>query len=280
MNELKLKSWLKGQLTKVKQAEQPWSDLASALGELMSNHVEGYLDRLRVRGSLYDMSKQDLLEEARELRKVFSLGDVSDQDLPHVITQRMDEIHFKKTVYPMISTIAREFNGMEVDWIRLYAPVDQSVHPYGSLFAQEDELDDFHGIPREDFFLTSRGVIRIPITMIQSGSSGVGESEILEFEKKITNVIYPLIPLKVVCDGQVYYITTSLLDVIERVEFWSNVSTAIPPASEIPDRRPAQGSTACSIIETPEERQATVIRARPRMGANPFDAITLDSVYY
>ncbi len=108
------KSWLQGQLPAAKAKEQSWIDLAGAIAESIYNHVDNYLDRLKDRNSLYDMSPEDLLKESEELRKVFPIEGVTIEDLPNVVMQRRDEIHFKKTVYPMIATLAREFAGMPV----------------------------------------------------------------------------------------------------------------------------------------------------------------------
>lgn len=273
-----IKRWLKGQLTKTKAKEQPWSDLAQSLAELLEMHVESYLTRLKNRSSLYDLTKEDLLEDTKELRKIFPLGNVKDEDLAHVIMQRKDEIHFKKTVYPLLSTLTREFQGMEVEWVRLFAPIDQERYPYGSLYAQEDELDDFHDLTRDDFFLTSRGVIRIPINMIQSGFSGIGENEIREFEERVRQVVYPLIPLTIVCDGQVYYIKINLLELIEWTEYKDAITMPLQPIEQTECAAYSQQDSNKTIVTTTENKQATVIRARARFGAVPIGAIALDSV--
>ena len=276
----KLKKWLVNQLTKTKQQEESWSDLAESLGELIAMHVEGLVTRLKARNSLYDMNKQDLEVESIELRKVFPLGDVKDEDLPHAIMQRRDEIHFKKTVYPLISTIAREFAGMEVSWEKLYAPIDQERFPYGELFALESELNDFHDLEPEDFFLTSRGVIRIPITKIQSGQAGIGEEEIRKFEEKVKRVIYPLIPLRIVCSGQIYYIKIELSELVEWVEYSDTITNSLSSTQERPSHTEFGHNEAHTIVSLNERKTTSPIYATPRMDANPMDAVILDRVYY
>lgn len=280
MSESKIKSWLKGQLTNAKKNEQSWSDFVLAFGEVLENHIETYIDRLKTRSSIYEMSKPDLLEETKELRKIFPLGEVSDEDLPHVIMQRQDEIHFKKTVYPLMATISREFNGMNVEWIRLYAPINQERYPYGTLFVQEDKLDDFHDLKREDFFLTSRGVIRIPVNMIQSGSKGIGEEEIRAFEARIRQVIYPLIPLRISCDGNVYYIKINILELIEWVEQRTSAKTYLDPMKQVECSTESQKNKVQTKIPITEDKPVTPVYTSPRLDAIPLDALALDRVYY
>lgn len=81
--------------------------------------------------------------------------------------QRKDGIHFKKTIYPLISTLAREFKGLRVKLERIYTPVDQERFPYGTFLVPESEsgleLELQNGLNPSDIFLTSRGAIRIPL---------------------------------------------------------------------------------------------------------------------
>ncbi|CAH0543062.1 hypothetical protein [Vibrio marisflavi] len=277
--EQHLKSWLTGQLTKTKQNEQSWTDLASSIAELASNHIESFITRLRSRNSLYDMNKEDLEQDSIELRKVFPLGDVSDEDLPHVIMQRRDEIHFKRNVYPLVSTLAREFSGMEVSWEKLYAPIDQEKYPYGTLFALESELSDFYDLTPEDFFLTSRGVIRIPINKIQSGPDGIGNDEIDAFEEKVKRVIYPLIPLRIACDGQTYYIKYELSELVEWVTYSDAVTDHLKTEEKPISIEPAPMKVT-QKMETTDEKKVDAVYGTPRMDAVPMDAIALDRVYY
>ncbi len=212
-----LKSWLRGQLTSTKRKEESWIDLAYAIAEGISEHVENYLDRLKARNSLFDMEKADLLVDTEELRKVFPLADVSDEDLAHTVMQRQDAVHFKKTVYPMISTLAREFAGMQVTWEPLYAPIDQEQHPYGDLFVTLPEMENYEsqGLTPDKWFMTSRGVLRVPMNDVAGGADGVTEDAIVAFEEKLKRIIYPLVPLRIVCEGQSYFISISFSDLVE-----------------------------------------------------------------
>ncbi len=277
------KSWLQGQLTASKAKEQSWVDLAGAIAESIHNHVDVYLDRLKSRNSLYDMEKQDLLLDSVELRKVFPIEDVTDEDLPHVLMQRRDEIHFKKTVYPLVATLAREFEfqGMKVTWQPLYAPKDQDAYPYGTLFATEQEIHEFAALSPDDFFLTSRGTIRVPINEIEGGYAGVDEAALQDFERKVRRVIYPLLPLKIVCDGQVYYINLALSEFVDFIgsykdEVTDQLASTVDASSDINRVQDLADTT----MSTDDLTKVTSIYGTPRADALPVDAIGVDRVYY
>lgn len=279
-----LKTWLQGQLTSTKASEQSWLDLAAALAQGIHDHVEGLIDRLKARNSLYDMDTEDLLKDTEELRTIFPIPEtVSDSDLPHVIMRRQDEIHFKKTVYPLVATIAREFSGMDVSWEPLFAPIDQEEYPYGSLFITRHEMDNYisQGLSPDDFFMTSRGVIRVPINDVAGGSSGVSEEDVVAFESRVRRVIYPLIPLRIACDGQSYFISISMVDLVEVIQpmkshvFNENLKTNDEEeVVQLPD------TAVDSIITTTDETQATTFYGTPRLDSIPCDAIMLDRRYY
>lgn len=280
-----LKSWLKGQLTTAKQSQDSWVDLAAALATSIYDHVESYIERLQSRNSLYDMEDEDILTDTEELRKVFPLYNVESEDLPHVIMQRQDEIHFKKTVYPLTATITREFSGMEVTWEPLYAPKDQETYPYGTLFITANEFEDYaaQGLDESAFFKTSRGVIRVPINQVAGGENGVTEEDIAAFEEKIRRVIYPLIPLKIVCDGQSYYISMDISEFVESIGQWTqqiadNTYTTAEQ-SELEYSHDASVLPSTTIVTT-DEKTVTTFNGTPRLDSVPIDAIFLDRRYY
>lgn len=278
-----LKTWIKGQLTQTKSKEQSWADLATALAHGIHEHVEGLLDRIKSRNSLYDMNHEDLLLETEELRTVLPIPDsVSEEDLPHVIMRRQDEIHFKRTVYPLIATIAREFAGMDVTWEPLYAPCDLETYPYGELFITQHEIDNYlsQGMTQDDFFMTSRGVIRVPINDIAGGSNGVTEESIATFEARVRRFIYPLIPLRIVCDGQSYFISISMTDIVEFINPMQAKITGLLNTEEESDATQNKPSEITALVTTTDEAKASPIYGTPRMDSVPCDAIILDRRYY
>ncbi|WP_217521928.1 hypothetical protein [Vibrio metschnikovii] len=206
----KLGSWLKGQLTSIKGNTDAWRDLASSIGYLLEKYSENYIERLKTRSSMFDMQPDDLQTEIRELGEFFQFGDVPEQDLPMVVIQRKDQIHLKKTVYPLEATLRREFAGMNVSWQPLYAPVDTKRHPYGSVLMTANDIDMSVS---NDWFMTSRGVIQVPINKIRVND----EQTLRDFEEKIRRVVYPLVPLRIVMQGTSYYLHFELFDCLEWV---------------------------------------------------------------
>ncbi|MCG3884091.1 hypothetical protein I3271_05275 [Photobacterium leiognathi] len=232
------KGWLKNRLTPVKQKSAMWSAFADSVQSLVDKNTTPLLDRLKNRTSMFNMAKEDLDVVVFELGKFFTLGDVSDSDLPLVIMQREDEIHQKRTVYPLINTLNREFGGLGVSWEPLYAPTDLETYPYGSKFSIKSELNK-ESIPKEDWFLTSRGVIRVNINEIRN-AFGDSSDPVTEFERRVLRVIYPLIPLRIVCDGRQYFIGFEVNEAKEFIRLINPTSITtntmgINEATEVPD---------------------------------------------
>ncbi|MFH4456495.1 phage tail protein [Vibrio diabolicus] len=268
------RKWLSGQLTKARQKETAWVDLASAIADSIETHVDSYIEKLKARSSLYEMDKESLLEDIRELRKIFPLGEVADEDLPHVVMQRKDEIHFKKTIYPLISTLAREFKGLRVKWEQIYAPVDQERFPYGTFLVPESELE-----LQSDFFLTSRGAIRIPLNDI-AGEDGITEEAIRAFEAKIRRVVHPLIPLRIVLDGQLYSIEFEVMDMVEIPHYFDHVTVGKQVTTDIESTPSYKQDFVRTGTTTQEERPVSPMYGTARMDAIPLDAISIDRRYY
>ena len=273
--------WLKRQLTKSKQNSPLWADFCDALQTLISNHAEEYLTRLKSRTSLFDQSRQDLDILVRELGDFFALGKVTDDNLPIVIMQRQDQIHLKLTIYPLINTLIREFNGISVTWQPLYAPTDQEKHPYGSLLVIESEISDYVNIA--DWFMTSRGVIRVPINDIRdkfSTAAGGSESAIESFETLLKRVIYPLIPLRIVCDGQQYFLHFDLIEIKEIISLAeSNVFDLPKVIIEYVDSIDTNSSIQTNFDMSNSVRDPYPTHSSYRMDAFACDAMTIDEKY-
>lgn len=276
--------WIKRQLTEAKKKAPMWAYLADAINDIFNSQVEPFLDRLKTRTSLFEEGREELEIELRELGSFFAIGDVEDEDLPVVIMQRQDQVHQKKTIYPLVSTINREFNGMGVTWEPLYAPIDQEAYPYGDLLATKDDVDDSQHLKPEDFFLTSRGVIRVPMNQIRAVSnSGIDEEELGEFEATLRRVIYPLIPLRIVCDGQQYYIyfefeeKEETID-ITKIEFEFGKVAIIKEIDEhllCLDSEISNSQCISEGLRAPNFNQSQV-----RMDAVRMDSLRLDRTYY
>ncbi|WP_413113447.1 hypothetical protein [Thaumasiovibrio sp. DFM-14] len=214
-------NWLKGQLPPRKRSSELWADLADAVQEVLDTHVSGLLNRLEGLASLFSMSEEDLEVRLNEMGELFALGWVEPEDRALSVLQRTDEVRMKGTAYPIENTLRREFEGLNVTWERLYAPKDQDEYPYGTYLVREADLHN-EPIPEDDWFLTSRGVIRVRLdevfTVFHDDITGEGGTDdaIDAFEAQIARVIHPLIPLHIAFDGQQYYIHYTLIEADER----------------------------------------------------------------
>lgn len=274
------KDWLTKRLSKSRQTQPIWKDFAQALQDLITNHAEEYVTRLKQKISLFDADKRDLNTMLEELGSFFQLGNVEEENLPIIIMQRQDQIHQKKTIYPLVNTLNREFNGIQVTWEALYAPKDQEKYPYGTRFVIERELKD-EEIPIDDWFLTSRGVIRVPMIEVNrafGGQSNGTDEAISEFEKLLKAVIYPLIPLRIVCDGQQYYLSFDLIEVMEKLScFDSSITTKTPDKIERIENNTVKNS---GVITNPpafnNKREPFLYPSSNRLDGFSCDSLGLD----
>lgn len=270
--------WLKQRLTAAKQAAPMWSELAEAVQEVFEQHIEPQLSRLRGLSSAYTMTNEDLTLRISELGEFFTLSErVAEADWPLALMQRHDEIHLKKTDYPIVSTLSREFNGMKATWEPLYAPKDQKLYPYGSRFSIESQLES-ENIPPDQWFMTSRGVIRVPLTSLQSSFSKLAtvDEQATAFEEAMTRFIAPLVPLHIVFEGAQYYLQYVLPELEEViVQKLATAGQTFPPILEALTRF----STTSGVVQTmPVANNGVEYRysQRARLDVQPLDSWTLD----
>ncbi|WP_318491897.1 hypothetical protein [Photobacterium leiognathi] len=275
------KNWLVDRLTPSRKEAGIWRDFAYALQDLLNTHVEEYLTRLRRKLSLFDADKRDLDQMLKELGTVFALGNVNDDNLPLVVMQRQDEIHQKKTIYPLVNTLVREFNGIKVSWEPLYAPIDQDTYPYGTKFVIQSEIKD-EAIPESDWFMTSRGVIRVPMLEVNRAFGdeiSTTDEAIDKFESLIRDVIYPLIPLRIVCDGQQYFLNFDLTELPEYMAYQTSAITSV--IKDMIER--VEGADSKQSITTStnftNERESDPFPCQNRLDAFRCDALRIDKAY-
>lgn len=268
-------NWVKNRLTKEKQKSPLWADLADAIQTVIGNHVDTYLDRIKRRVSLFDAHPDDIKVLLSELGDFFAFGEVEPEDIPILVMQREDEIHQKRTIYPLTNTLNREFGGMDVTWEPFYAPVDQEAYPYGTRLVIESELEQ-ELIPREDWFLTSRGVIRVPLQDVHA-MYGDGHEGMLIFEEKIRRIVHPLIPLRIVCEGQQYHLHYSLTEWIETLVIARSDIEQMPlvdlEAAEDNDLTQSEVSNTLSIVGATGEAPTGEVY---RMDIVPIDSFDTD----
>lgn len=209
------KSWFKNRLTSAKQESVLYSSLADVVQSLVGSFVEPWLSRITNRKSIFSMDAADLATRTDELGQFFTIRTENSSSVPMLLQQRLDEIHFKGTDRPINQTIYREFDGINVTWEPLYAPVDLEKHPYGTVLITASTLASTGGIYGE-MFLTSRGMISVSInelTEIMAGdgeidSDGIDQATITEAVlTKFNQFVRPLLPLHIVFDGLSLYIS-------------------------------------------------------------------------
>ncbi|UTM60489.1 hypothetical protein L4174_023780 (plasmid) [Photobacterium sp. CCB-ST2H9] len=268
-------NWLKERLTPEKQKHPMWVDLANAIQAVLESHVEPILDRLKRRVSLFEMAKEDMDVLLNELGDFFALGQVDDEDIPLVLMQRQDEIHQKRTVYPLTGTLRREFGGLSVAWQPFFAPIDQDVFPYGTRFVIESELD-MEQIPADEWFMTSRGVLRVPLNEVRE-VYGNTEEDMRRFEEELRRIVYPLIPLRIVCEGQQYKLDFVLYENIETISIASSTVTYAPIVKEKQESVSAHDTTSTLLVFNNSRELQTPTTYQ--MDVQHVDALNVDFNY-
>ena len=131
-----------------------WQELADGLEKLNDKVVEPHLTRLKNMPSVFTMHKDDIQVLFDELGQHFAVGQVKDEDIPLLLQQRQDEIHFKGHEYSLQKTFEREFLGIPMSYEPLYAPKDLNAHPYGSRLLLLRDIEN-EGLNRDDLFSDS-----------------------------------------------------------------------------------------------------------------------------
>lgn len=198
------KHWLRNRLTQAKQSSELWTELADAIQNIVEYHAIPLVERLRNLSSAFTMEPVDIDKKISELGRFFTIRAVNDELKPIVLTQRLDEIHLKDTQYPVVNTLWREFRGLPVTWQPLYAPIDQKKYPYGTLLLTKESAEAAGG-RYGNMFLTSRGVIRLPINELVKDPSYQDNCDLDEVLRgliaELKLYIEPLLPLHIVFDG-------------------------------------------------------------------------------
>ncbi|MEC6832951.1 hypothetical protein VXS06_14385 [Photobacterium toruni] len=193
------KNWFRNRLTTAKQESGLWTGLADSVQDVIEKHVSPSLDRLKNRVSIFNMPIEDQQTILNEMGDFFNIGSFDKENVPIIIMQREDEVHQKKTLYPLYNTIYREFGGLRVTVRELYAPIDIEKYPYGSILSSLEDIDKYQ-IDKDDWFLTSRIVIGADANEIMR-VYGEFADPMKEIEDRIQKNITPLIPLRIVYDG-------------------------------------------------------------------------------
>jgi len=196
-----IKDWIKNHLIPEKRDAGLWPGFADALQETYEDQIEPLLERLSARKSFFTMHPDDLDKRIKEYGQFFVIGQNGTASRPILLTQRLDEVHFKGTDQPIIATFWREFGNLPVTWEPLYAPIDQDLCPYGMFFTTAAGME-VAAASFGEFFLTSRGTISVDLNRLYE-IYGFDEQDKLvkRLISDFDRIVAPLLPLETVFDG-------------------------------------------------------------------------------
>ncbi|EFH8163334.1 hypothetical protein L6019_RS23690 [Escherichia coli] len=219
------KGWFRNRLTPEKLKSTGWPALADAIETLVRDVVEPYLKRNDARKSLYTMAEEDLNLRISELGQFFNVRTRSPESKPLLLMQRLDEIHLKNTDQPIINTFWREFDNMTVTWVPIWAPVDQDLFPYGSVFLTQESVTLDRDTPVDEhygeLFLTSRGTILVRLDQVYQKYCVDGGIDLTTALTELLNdfalYIHPLVPKHIVFDGVAIMLYVDLIEDAEDI---------------------------------------------------------------
>lgn len=208
---------LKDNLIKALRNNEAWVSLANAIQAVNEETLEPILNRLKARPRIFDMAPEDVKVLFDELGSFFSVGSAAVEDRPLLLQQRQDEVRLKNTVYPLQQTLDREFDNIKVLWKPLYAPINVEDYPYGTVLVTAESIDSF-GLPADEWFLTSRGVVEISVSDVYRLYPGTDfEDGVLKIEQDIFRLISPLVPVRIVFDGHAYTLRIDLSGAFDEI---------------------------------------------------------------
>ncbi|MGM8575767.1 hypothetical protein [Enterobacter hormaechei] len=212
-------NWLKEQLTPAKRSSNLWAAFTEKMQDMWNETVEPVLTRISNRKSFFTMDSEDMDTRISEYGRFFIIAEEDRARRPMLLTQRLDEVHFKGTTRPIEQTLWREFGEMPVSWEPLYAPTDIVKTPYGSYLATAQEVESATA-SYGDFFLTSRGRVVLNLNKLYElyGADDINAS-IRRFQSDFTKIIVPLIPLHIVYDGLTLQLVFKAIEKKENLVF-------------------------------------------------------------
>ncbi|MGF1905264.1 hypothetical protein [Aliivibrio salmonicida] len=247
-----------------------WTELAKSLETLNEQVIEPNLTRLKGMTSVFTMHKDDLQVLFNELGAYFAVGRSEDDDIPLLLQQRRDEIHYKGYEYPLQKTFDREFLGIPMSWQQFYAPKDLKTHPYGSKFILLRDIEN-EGLNPDDFFMTYRAVIFARLDQVK------GKMGIDEFEALLSAVALPLIPTHICFDGQQYYIEAIILgDYPIEAHLTASMVVESKTALSKPDVINQTSSTIQSNYFATDDKNQVITKDLISFDDFPLDSIPLE----
>ena len=189
-------NWLSSMLTKAKQKSSMWVTLADTIQASFDDELSVVVDTITKNRTVMTMSVDEVKRKQESLGHFFSVLDAPDNEKGLTLLHRLDQIHLKATEFPIKDMVRRNFDGLEMDWSPVYAPINQEEHPYGTRFIAQTEFDNLDKTSQQQYFMTSRGRMILNLNKYLPP-----ESEMERIYNTIYETIIPLIPLDIVFDG-------------------------------------------------------------------------------
>ena len=200
-----MKDWLLNRLAGGRVNAKQWRELARALELFWDTHYEPVITRIADSRSLFTASDADLELTLKDLGEFFNVNmPLADVSKPLAVAWRRNEIHLKSTSIPISSIIGRNYDGLEVRWEELYAPIHGQYDTLSLLSAEEIKKA---GHDMGHFFMTSRG--RLWANKGQFLSLGISQSE---FRRAVRAEIAKIRPVHIVYEGE-YFVLNIEVDV-------------------------------------------------------------------
>ncbi|MEB7891895.1 hypothetical protein NGK36_21790 [Hafnia alvei] len=273
-----IKDWFKNRLTPEKQKSKLWCEFTDSLQAVLESTVEPLLERISSRKSLFTMHRDDLEKRIAELGKFFIIRTENEKSKPVLLSQRLDEIHFKGTDRPISATFWREFKNLPASWEPLWAPIDQERFPYGAFFTTKDGVEAAK-TEYGEFFLTSRGIIRLSLNTLYEQYGFDEQSELItKLTEQFEQVIAPLLPLEIVFNGFSLYIDFTIeeeseLLTLNRINVMVDAKFNIEDTGAILSNPKTQITTSNQIVEA---ALRPLNKKLLRFDEMPLDAWALD----
>lgn len=203
-----INKWIEARLSTVKRNTDSWSQLASSLQDTFDSIIEPTLARFTSMRSLLTATDEDLGLVEDDLGAFFHVErTLQGKDKAMAILAKQDDINYKSTLKPMQDRFNREFKGLKVEWSPLYAHATLADNPYGTVLLTEAQITEANQ-NLDDYFLTSRGVVRLNALDI----SALGYT-LTEFSSILKKVIKELKPVHIVYDGEEVFLLYSLSEI-------------------------------------------------------------------
>ncbi len=278
-------NWLSSMLTKSKQKSTMWMTFADTVQASFAEVLNPLADKITRSRSIMTMNVDEIKETQENLGHFFSVLDAPDTEKGLTLLHRLDQIHLKSTEFPIKDMVRRNFEGLEMDWSPVYAPINQEESPYGTRLIAQAEFDNLPEQDQQDYFMTSRGRMILNLNKYLPP-----EEEMKKIYDTINETIIPMIPLHIVFDG---FFTQVIIRAVFDIHAYSKSTQrirdkmAVKYTQNVHNRNAEVLDSEFKIVDdffsvdssTRTQREAFNARSSELLGEQPLGLIPLGSTY-